>query len=503
MRKIYALLLPLSIVMFSCSKGKLAITPGENKPGKSLIVNGGQDQWDLLGYGYDVTGPLLDNNNSSDSRIIDIAKLVNENPDRISQPTDTRGDDHFHSGETAYEYLKDVTKSYNADAGRALPAKIENTAGANNEESKFTGSIKASFSSISKYSFSSKYSFASYDKVFQLRRLKIVAGTSTALLTKYLNPSFVQDVASLSPADLVRRYGTHVLLDISVGGRLVFAYKSAIVKESNSSQKTTTVSAGIGGTILKATGITANVGLSTDVITTYKNDNTDQSLSLVYRGGTNSGESYSFNPGSANPTTINVNVAQWESSVTAANAALTEINRAIPISEFISDPGKKSQVAAAIEKYIADSQIKVLALKTLYRMHSKNGNIYYVFSQSAVDEYRNRWGDTFEGIDGHILQNAEAGSKTLYRMHSNNNGKTFYVFSQSAVDEYRTRWGDTFEGIDGYILQTPEQGAETRTLYRMHSKNGSIFYVFSDAAVNEYRSRWGDTYEGIDGYIYN
>ena len=60
MRKIYALLLPLSIVMVSCSKGKLAITPEENKSGKSLIVNGGQDQWDLLGYGYDLTGPLLD-----------------------------------------------------------------------------------------------------------------------------------------------------------------------------------------------------------------------------------------------------------------------------------------------------------------------------------------------------------------------------------------------------------------------------------------------------------
>lgn len=56
--------------------------------------------------------------------------------------------------------------------------------------------------------------------------------------------SFVEDLNKYSADKIVEMYGTHVLTNITVGGKYTAYYKSAIIEENSSTEKTEIVSAG-------------------------------------------------------------------------------------------------------------------------------------------------------------------------------------------------------------------------------------------------------------------
>jgi hypothetical protein len=491
MRKNYPLFVLFLLFITSCSKEKLVKSNPETVDGKAVVHAGGDERYDLLGYGYDMTGDFLENRNASDAPVIDMERFVRENPTRIDTPTSSEGDDKVYAGSTAYDYLKEVTKKSKVSAG------VDVLGGADLKRTLFSGIFTGKSEYESKYSFSSKYAFASCDTRVQLKRIRTTQDATINDLIQYLTPDFINNMNTQDAASLVRRYGTHVLLDISIGGRLNFSYKTEFRKEFNSEQRTKSVEAGMKLALSKIVGLNFSTEMSKSEMESWSRENSNIDFTVRYRGGTTSPTTISLSP---DGTTLTTSIAEWSSSINLRNAALVGIDRAIPLSEFITDPAKKSQVQAAILEYIASKQINVMELRTLYRMHSdRAGNTFYVFSEDEAAQYY-QYGDKLLGIDGHILKNAEPGTRPLYRMHSNRAGNTFYVFSQAEVDEYRTRYGDEYRGIDGYILNNATN--DTRPLYRMHSnRSGNTFYVFSQGEANEY-FKYGDQLIGIDGYIY-
>lgn len=491
MRKIYTLLVLFSLITISCSKEMIVKSDAETANDKAAVHTGGDERFDLLGFGYDMTGDFLENRNASDAPVIDIERFIRENPNRIDNPTSSEGDEKVYFGSTAYDYLKDVTKKTGVTAGTDVLGDTDQ------KRTLFSGTFTGKSEYESKYSLSTKYAFASCDTRIQLKRIRITKDASINVLTQYLTPDFINNMNTLDAAALVRRYGTHVLLDISIGGRLNFSYKTEFRKELNSEKRTKSVEAGIKLALTKTIGLNFSSNMSKEEMESYSRENSNIAFSLRYRGGTTSPTTISLSPNGA---TLTTSIAQWSSSINLRNAALVGIDGAIPLSEFITDPNKKNQVKAAILEYIASKQVNVTELRTLYRMHSdRSGNTFYVFSEEEAAEYY-RYGDKLMGIDGFILKNPEPNTKTLYKMHSNRSGNTFYVFSQAEVDEYRSRYGDEYRGIDGYILNSGTN--DTRPLYRMHSnKSGNTFYVFSQGEANEY-FKYGDQLIGIDGHIY-
>ena len=65
-----------------------------------------------------------------------------------------------------------------------------------------------------------------------------------SFLSRYLSSNFVSDLGKYSADQIVAKYGTHVLTNITVGGSYIAYYKSAIIEENTGTEKKQTVSAG-------------------------------------------------------------------------------------------------------------------------------------------------------------------------------------------------------------------------------------------------------------------
>jgi len=349
--------------LWSC-KRQSDITPSSTqKGGKLQTLSGGDGKWDVLGYGLDVTDDLLDITSVSDAPIFDMTRFANDYPSRINVITTTEGSENYYSGVTAYDYLKDVTKktSFDLDANsnpKPGPAKIEGASPADDSQPFFSGSLSKNSSDENKTTYSNRYSYATFEEVQRVKKIAFTGDVTINQLMQYLTPEFVNNVASMSADDLVKRYGTHVLLDISLGGRLRFNYSGSIITESDYTKKTSDVKAGLGFSLAKIIGVNINADKSTEEVTQITTETRNKQYTAKYYGGTNSGSSVSIDKDGNSSETINL--ASWQQSVNATNAALIGVGKALFIYDFIADPAKKAQVKTAVEKHIKDSQITII-----------------------------------------------------------------------------------------------------------------------------------------------
>lgn len=486
------LILMLCAVFCGCSKSD--VKPGDNAYVKNHenFASGGDGKWDLLGYGYDVTGPLMENDNASDAPIIDMARFEADHLNKIDAPTNSSAEQNSYAGATAFDYLREVTRK------RSGGIELTVGGGNNGKEDKPLFSASLSKDNNSVYSFSSKYSFASYEHTLRIKRIRFTGDAGNNLLMQYLTPDFLNNVANYTADQLVRRYGTHVLLDISLGGRLSYNYKGSIITVNEANQKSTGIKAGLSFG-LKKIGINLNFGMSNEEITKTTNDTRNRTYSLKFSGGTNSGRTISIDKdGNASES---INVASWEQSVNANNCALVDIGRSVLLYELIADPVKKAQVKAAVEKRINDSQIEVPELTPLYAVKSHGDkNNMYVTSIAQVNELVYRYGNQYLGFVGYILAKPASGLTPLHAMKSIGDKNDFFLTSQADVNEHIIRWRNIHYGIVGYVLPSPN--ADTMPFYQVKSDGDkNTMYVTSQAEVDELVYRWRNRFEGTIGYI--
>jgi len=88
--------------------------------------------------------------------------------------------------------------------------------------------------------------------------------------------------------------------------------------------------------------------MSKEEMESLSRENNNIAFALRYRGGTTSPTTISLSP---NGSTLTTSLTQWTSSINLRNAALVGIDGAIPLSEFITDPTKKSQVKASVNRH--------------------------------------------------------------------------------------------------------------------------------------------------------
>lgn len=486
------LILGLCITIGSCSKNDLK--PGDTGYVKNHenFASGGDGKWDLLGYGYDVTGPLMENDNASDAPIIDMNRFVADHLNKIDAPTNSSAEQNSYSGATAFDYLREVTRK------RSGGIEIVPGEGNSGKDDKplFSGSLSKDNNSI--YSFSSKYSFASYEHMLRIKRIRFTGDASNNLLMQYLTPDFLNNVANYTAEQLVKRYGTHVLLDVSLGGRLTYNYKGSIITVNEANQKSLGIKAGLSFG-LKKIGINLNFGMTNEEITKTTNETRNRTYSLKFSGGTNSGRTISIDKDGN--TSESINVASWEQSVNANNCALVDIGKSVLLYELIADPIKKAQVKTAVEKHISDSQVEVQELYPLYAVKSHGDkNNMYVTSISAVNELVYGYGNEYQGLVGYVIAKPGSSTTPLHYMKSNGDKNNFFLTSMAAVNEHIIRWGNIHYGIVGYVLQNPN--SDTLPFYQVKSDGDkNTMYVTSQSAVDELVYRWGNRFEGTVGYI--
>lgn len=473
MKKIIYAIFTIAL-LFSCSVDDNDLILGEEgSDSKGQLKQAADGKYDLLGFSYDVTGDYL-HVDEARYTVLNIASFVQDNPGRYYYPASTIGDVKTYSGATATDFLEDIQTKASVKTGVSV-GKV------------FTGSITKKKEYQTKYSYSSKYSFSRGDVVKRVKRLYLDA--DVAMLSKYVTQEFKDNLAKYPADKFVEMYGTHVLTDITIGGRLTFTYSSAITEESNYSRKKEISEAGLSFAI-GSYGADRQKSHEKETVKQLNTKNAAWKTTVNYHGGEGSGVSITYNAETGYPSTT-FNIDNWEKSVNATNAALVDINwnKAYFIYDFISDPTKKQQIKTAVENYIVSKQITLLDIVPFHGYyHSKLGDHYY------TDVWRPNYGyDGYinEGVQFYVFNKQEQGTIPLY----------IYYFSQSnRTDHYYTTVKKTYSGyiyekIACYIY--PNQVEGTIPLYVYYNSGNSDHY-YSTLKKNYS----GYVYEQIVGYIY-
>lgn len=486
--KTYYLILALFAGLFSCQNEDFSsdeikqITPDE-----AHLKFATDGKYDLLGFGYDVTGEYL-NATSTRYQVVDVDAFVKDpkNTGRYHENGTPETIPYIYSGANSEDFLNEIKTKNKIGTNATIPI------GAASLDSNISGTADIN----NKYTYSTKYSFARVDVTRRVKMLSLNARTED--LIPYLNPAFINDLKRDSPEEIITKYGTHVLCDISIGARLQFEYRSVITEENNRSEKKLVVESGVNFNVgIIKFGGTANHEVEMNRERNKKNSS--WTLQLKSYGNTHSGIG-EMNFSNENPPQnqkIPFNLKEWELTTNATNAGLTNINwdRAFPIYEFVTDPVKKSQIKAAMEKHIGNTQFGMFEVAPLYRyFHEKRSDSFY--TQDYRPEGFDGW--KYQGIMGYVLTKPINGAAPFYEFWDDKGWDHLYSgWGGTPPAVHAGRW-KLSPYIPAYIYFTQAQG--TIALYEFW--NDRLWDHHYDTNRNAEQLKYGWKYEKVAGYIY-
>jgi hypothetical protein len=343
--KKYLPLLAAFLLCQSCKKSNedpIVKTPEIISTEHEILVSGpnllsnhtgiqGDVNYNLLGYGYDVTGKYADTSAVRNS-VIDIATFAVDNPQRIMS---------FQAVQSSF----DVISANNAvELSHQLSSSLEATNGFNF----FKATITSAFPDQD--ALSKKYVYTYYSIIARQKMIKTFEGADR--LGHYLTPAFKQDIQVLSAADLVKKYGTHILSGIYTGNRFNILYQGEIKNDNNRTKAAQT------GFIFTLTKVFHLFSGSLDPINLSNLENLKSSkVFCEVRGG--DPKRIKIDITTKIPT---IDIQDWASNFTEKQTMFVEIdqkNGLIPLYDFISDPSKQADVKDYITSYLSNNQVKL------------------------------------------------------------------------------------------------------------------------------------------------
>ena len=312
MKKIHWLFGLLLSICYSCSElDDFSVESTSESLSTPTTRYAGDEKYDVLGYGYDVTGEYL-HPLSVRNPVLNIAKYEQEHFDRLQYNTSSYGFDQMYYGYSASDYTKDITKETKVTTNMSYGNEKVDTV------PYFSGNITSNNYLKTEYAYSDKYSFASVDAVRNRKHIWI--NDEISLLSKYLSESFKADLERLSPSRIVERYGTHVLTDFIIGGRYKLVYRSVITHSKDATHKKKTVASGFKAALF-GIGFSLNISRTIQTDESLVKDNQNKELFVQFYGGNGTSLRYDLEKGM--PT--GVDVQSWENSKNLGNSCLNEI----------------------------------------------------------------------------------------------------------------------------------------------------------------------------------
>lgn len=448
--------------------------------------------YDLLGFSYDITGDYLHVDNAK-KIVVDIKSFMEDsnNKDRFYNLATIIANEDFYAGANIEEFLQEIKDKKIKEGSGSL--KIGPLS--------LSGSAKVTKEKNERYSYSNKYSFARVDIIKRVKRLYLDIMDANDLIP-YLSSAFINNLNKMTPEQFVEEYGIHVLLDISIGGRLQFNYRSVITGTANNTEKKKIVEAGAKNSI-GIFGASGSDSHETTEIDNLNKKNSNWDVQISYYGGTNSGLNYSLksNEGLAD---VQFNKTQWEESVNDRNAALVDINwnKTFPIYEFISDATKKTQIKKAVENYLEGKKLQTMDLIPMYALFDLN--VYDCLYTTNLKEYLNYPTNnvTKHGTSFYVFKNQEPNTIPIYRVYDANGHDHIYIVKggETELNQYLS-WTQ-YEGIEGYVYspnKTPPAG--TIPVYAFFAEESlNCILITNEKEIPSY-SDWC-IYNGILFYAY-
>lgn len=294
-----------------------------------------------IGYGYDFTATYI-NGRAIKKQVVDIEKYIEKYADRIMIDLPETYTSFSFEANQNWEYTKMMTEA--ASDYTDIPTLSGMYA--------FSGTILDNETLYKNEKDLSEYQYASAHVYFSRRRYFL--GDDASSLLDYITDEFKDDLNKLTAEDLITKYGTHVLKEYTLGARIDFIYKTKIDKKEKD-RFAQILEAGLRNTVVQQMGIWINGRIEIDRSDVKKNKT--PVLFMENQGGNdNLCPSGTYNLQKQYP---KFDINKWIESINETNEALIDLSlrRLIPLSDFISDTEKKTEVESAIKKYIQDRQI--------------------------------------------------------------------------------------------------------------------------------------------------
>lgn len=429
---------------------------------KSLTSKSGDGMYDLLGAGYDVTKKFA-NPESAGFQVIDIERFKTEQAGRLVLES-------LYSSELKEDYAENA-ESYS----RGISSKTDATA-----KFKVYGvDISASFKYSKRDSthFDSKYIYGSCSVLIKQRRSRM--NTSIDLLKQYLTPEFVADLQSKTAQQIVRDYGTHVLVDIYTGAKLDIMYQS----ETTNDNRVEASKVGVKVNVSKYFDVNTN----TDVNTSSASKNINGKLHYTTRGGDPSKSL--VGDINVNESTTKLNISGWQNSSTPSNSVLVDIAQSglVNISDLIDNPTKKTELINYNTQYLADNTVVGIDIPEYLYSYKNDGASMHYLDFSTNLQPTNYWIN--EGPNFKAFKYKAENTIPIYGYKSTVGWEHYYAKVSTLQP---TSYWNQYMGVCFYAYSEPGPG---RTPVYSYKASSDHYFAISPSAGSSY---W--TKEGIAFY---
>jgi hypothetical protein len=293
----------------------------------SATVQQGSSKFNLIGYGYDIIGKYADTS-SVKAPAVNIEAYAAAQPDRVSIGRTTSGGAWSMYAKDAEDFAYKISSKLKESKGMML----------------FKHTITDAFPGQD--ALSNKYIYAQYEYAMTWKTIR--TDIVDARVKDYLTPGFRNDVQSLTPENLVKKYGTHILSGVTLGAKFNVYYQA----KSAGSDKLHSSIVGFTYALKQVFGVMS--GFLDPLKPADINAISEPKLVYEAIGGDPSKVKRIVADGK---TQIRFN--EWVSTCTEDKALFTNIVSMVPLYELIGNPTKKAEIKDYITSYIEQNQVKL------------------------------------------------------------------------------------------------------------------------------------------------
>ena len=336
MKKLFLFMSWVMLILSGCADEDIIERNSPSFPQSVNTRSAGDGVYDILGYGYDITGPYLDTK-SSRAIVFDTNKLLEKGLITPYKLEESRF--RYSSGKDVIDFTTNMSSSLQM----STPGILKVIAGA---------SLNIAIGGNSHYI--SDYSFAYCTQQYIDSRYRISEADINVLKT-CLTKQFIERLSTYTPEQIVEEYGTHVLKDIYLGAKFEVYYMA----KSTSSSKKESINAGLGASLFSLFKMDGKFQYDESLAITNK----EQSLYYFTIGGDPAvGVQGSLNPENS----PSIDIGKWMASVKSSTPKFIDVDNNsqsfIPIYELVTDPTKKQTLKAYIDNYIKSKEVCSISL---------------------------------------------------------------------------------------------------------------------------------------------
>lgn len=336
MKKLFLFMSWVMLILSGCADEDIIERNSPSFPQSVNTRSAGDGVYDILGYGYDITGPYLDTK-SSRAIVFDTNKLLEKGLITPYKLEESRF--RYSSGKDVIDFTTNMSSSLQM----STPGILKVIGGA---------SLNIAFGGNSHYN--SDYSFAYCTQQYIDSRYRISEADINVLKT-CLTKQFIERLSTYTPEQIVEGYGTHVLKDIYLGAKFEVYYMA----KSTSSSKKESINAGLGASLFSLFKMDGKFQYDESLAITNK----EQSLYYFTIGGDPAvGVQGSLNPENS----PSIDIGKWMASVKSSTPKFIDVDNNsqsfIPIYELVTDPTKKQTLKAYIDNYIKSKEVYSISL---------------------------------------------------------------------------------------------------------------------------------------------